>query len=137
MTARDRKIRRIVAVQAKLHQLAQWELMECSAKEHELQERQRRIIESFNDGQGMPALAAQTASRNLRAASVEQGALASAKERLTSRALTEARKLRQAQRASEVADQEALRAQERRLLEDIIDTAAKRPREEAQSYDAN
>lgn len=115
MTARDRKIRRIVAVQAKLHQLAQWELMECSAREHELQERQRRIIESFNDGQGMPALAAQTASRNLRTASVEQGALAGAKERLTSRALAEARKLKQVQRASEAADREALRVLDRHL----------------------
>ena len=131
MTPRERKIRRMVAVQEKLHQLAQWELMDCSAKEHALQERQRRIIEGFNDGNSLSALAAQTASRNLRSASVEQGALAAAKELLTSRALTEAHKLKQVVRASRAADQQALREQEKRLLEDIIETAAKLPREGA------
>lgn len=134
MTPRERKIRRIVAVQEKLHQLAQWELMDCSAKEHVLQERQRRIIEGFNDSNGLSALAAQTASRNLRSASVEQGALAAAKELLTSRALTEGRKLKQVVRASRAADQQALREQEKRLLEEIIETAAKRPREGAQPH---
>ncbi|MEW6645336.1 MAG: hypothetical protein AB1586_32885 [Pseudomonadota bacterium] len=133
MTPRERKIRRIAAVQDKLHQLAQWELMDCSAKEHALQERQRRIIEGFNDSNGLSALAAQTASRNLRSASVEQGALAAAKELLTARALIEARKLKQVVRASRAADRQALREQDKRLLEEIIETAAKRSHEGAQS----
>jgi predicted negative regulator of RcsB-dependent stress response len=95
MTPRDRKIRRIAAVQAKLQRMAEWQLMECQAKEHELQDRQRRIIEGFNEENRLPELAAQTASLNLRAASVEQGVIAKAKERLAAHALTEARKLKQ------------------------------------------
>jgi hypothetical protein len=54
MKARDRKIRRIAAVQARLHRIAEWQLMECQAKEQELQDRERRIIEGFNDEQQMP-----------------------------------------------------------------------------------
>jgi hypothetical protein len=127
MTSRDRKIRRIVAVQAKMHRLAEWELMQCSAKEHDVQERQRRIIEGFNDGNGVPPLAAQTAGQNLRTASVEQGALAKAKERLASHAMTEARKLKQALRMAATAARQAFRDQERRILEDVTETAAKRP----------
>jgi hypothetical protein len=127
MKSRDRKIRRIVAVQAKMHRLAEWELMECSAKEHDVQERQRRIIEGFNDGNGVPPLAAQTAGQNLRTASVEQGALAKAKERLASHAMTEARKLKQALRMAATAARQAFRDQERRILEDVTETAAKRP----------
>jgi hypothetical protein len=129
MKSRDRKIRRIAAVQAKMHRLAEWELMECSAKEHEVQERQRRIIEGFNDGNGVPPLAAQTAGQNLRTASVEQGALAKAKESLASHAMTEARKLKQALRMAATAARQVFREQERRVLEDVTETAAKRPAE--------
>lgn len=110
-----------------MHRLAEWELMECSAKEHDVQERQRRIIEGFNDGNGVPPLAAQTAGQNLRTASVEQGALAKAKERLASHAMTEARKLKQALRMAATAARQAFRDQERRILEDVTETAAKRP----------
>ncbi|MCA6106264.1 hypothetical protein [Bradyrhizobium cenepequi] len=129
MKSRDRKIRRIAAVQAKMHRLAQWELMECNAKEHALQERQRRIIEGFNDGTGVPPLAAQTAGQNLRTASVEQGVLAKAKERLASHAMTEARKLKQVLRMAGTAARLAFREQEKRVLEEITETAAKRPAE--------
>jgi hypothetical protein len=129
MKSRERKIRRIAAVQAKMHRLAQWELMECSAKEHEVQERQRRIIESFNDGNGVPPLAAQTAGQNLRTASVEQGVIAKAKERIASQAMTEARKLKQVLRMAGTAARRAFREQERRVLEEITETAAKRPAE--------
>jgi hypothetical protein len=137
MKSRDRKIRRIAAVQAKLHRLAQWELMECSAKEHELQERQRRIIEGFNDGNGVPPLAAQTAGQNLRTASVEQGVLVKAKERLTSHAMTEARKLKQALRMAGTAARQAFREQERRVLEEVTETAARRSAEKIQSNETS
>jgi hypothetical protein len=137
MKPRDRKIRRIAAVQARMHRLAQWELMECSAKEHELKERQRRIIEGFNGDSGLPELAAQTASRNLRAASVEQGVLAKAKERLASHALTEARKLKQVVRMASALARRALREQDKRLLEEVAETAAGRPRRGVDTDDAN
>ena len=87
MNQRDRKVRRIAAVQARLHRIAEWQLMECQAKEHELHDRQRRIIEGFNDENKLPELVAQAASRNLRAASVEHGVVAKTKERLAARAL--------------------------------------------------
>jgi hypothetical protein len=131
MKSRDRKIRRIAVVQAKLHRIAQWQLMECEAKEHELQERQRRIIEGFNDENRLPELAAQTASRSLRAASVEQGAIARVKERLAAHALAEARKLKQVLRIARTAAGRAFRDQEKRILEDVTETAAKRPAEGA------
>lgn len=131
MRSRDRKIRRIAVVQAKLHRIAQWQLMECEAKEHELQERQRRIIEGFNDENRLPELAAQTASRRLRAASVEQGAIARVKERLAAHALAEARKLKQVLRIARTAAGRAFRDQEKRILEDVTETAAKRPAEGA------
>ncbi|MDI4234864.1 hypothetical protein OZ411_18835 [Bradyrhizobium sp. Arg237L] len=137
MKSRDRKIRRIAAVQAKMHRLAEWELIECRAKEHELQERQRRIIEGFNDGNGVPPLAAQNAGQNLRTASVEQGVLAKAKERLASQAMTEARKLKQVLRMAGTVARQAFREQERRVLEEVTETAAKRPAERMQANETN
>jgi len=129
MKPRDRKIRRIAAVQAKLHRIAEWQLMECLAKEHELQERQRRIIQGFNEESRLPELAAETARRNLRTASVEQGVIAKAKERLTAHALAEARKLKQVLRIARDAAGRAFRDQEKRILDDVTDAAARRPAE--------
>jgi hypothetical protein len=129
MKSRDRKIRRIATVQAQLHRIAQWQLMECEAKDRELQERQRRIIEGFNEEDRLSEMVAQTASRNLRAASVEQGAIARVKERLTAHALAEARKLKQMLRIAGTAAGRAFREQEKRVLEDVTETAASRPAE--------
>jgi hypothetical protein len=129
MTPRDRKIRRIAAVQTKLHRIAEWQLMECQAKEHELQDRQRRIIEGFNEENRLPELAAQTASHNLKAASVEQGVIAKTKQRLAAHALTEARKLKQVLRIARDAASRAFREQEKRILDDVTDAAARRPAE--------
>jgi hypothetical protein len=112
-----------------MHRLAQWELMDYRVKEHELQERQRRIIEGFNETNGVPPLAAQTASQNLRTVSVEQGVLARAKERVASHAMTEARKLKQVLRMAGTIAREAFRERERRVLEDVTETAAKRQAE--------
>lgn len=120
-----------------MHRLAEWELMECRAKEHELQERQRRIIEGFNDANGVPSLAAQNAGQNLRTASVEQGVLAKAKERLASHAMTEARKLKQVLRVAGTVARQAFRERERRVLEEVTEAAAKRPADRMQANETS
>jgi hypothetical protein len=126
MKTRDRKIRRIAAVQTRLHRIAEWQLLECEAKERELLDRERRIIEGFNDEEKLPELAAQTASRTLRATSVEHGIIARAKERLAAHALGEARKLKQALRMAHAAAGRAFRKEEKRILEDEIERVAGR-----------
>lgn len=126
MKQKDRKVRRIAAVQARLHRIAEWQLMECQAKEHELHDRQRRIIEGFNDETKLPELVAQTASRNLRAASVEHGVIARTKERLVARAQEESRKLKQVLRMVHAAAGRAFREEEKRILEDEIDKTVRR-----------
>jgi hypothetical protein len=126
MKAKDRKIRRIAAVQARLHRIAEWQLMECQAKEQQLEERQRRIIEGFNDEAKLLELVAQVASRNLRTASVERGMLAKAKERLTAHARDEARKLKQVLRKVHLAAGRAFRDEEKRMLEDEIEKSVTR-----------
>jgi hypothetical protein len=126
MKTRDRKIRRIAAVQTRLHRIAEWQLLECEAKERELLDRERRIIEGFNDEDKLPELAAQTASRSLRATSVEHGIIARAKGRLAAHALGEARKLKQALKMAHAAAGRALRRDEKRILEDEIERVAGR-----------
>jgi hypothetical protein len=95
--------------------------MECQAKETALDERQRRILEGFNSESILPELMAQTASRNLRSASVEQGVIAKAKERLVAHARDEARKLKQVLRKVHRAAGRAFRDEEKRILEDEIE----------------
>lgn len=127
MKQRDRKVRRIAAVQARLHRIAEWQLMECQARENALKDRERRIIEGFNDEGKMPVLVTQVASRSLKAASVEHGAVARAKERLVAHARDEARKLKQALRMVHAAAGRAFREDEKRILEDEIEKTVTRP----------
>jgi hypothetical protein len=127
MKARDRKIRRIADVQARLHRIAEWQLLECQARENELNDRQRRIIEAFNDEGHLPELAAETASRNLRVTSVEQGTVAKKKGRLAAHALGEARKLKHALRMVQVATSRAFRDDEKRTLEAEVEKTVTRP----------
>ena len=130
MPKRDRKIRRIAAVQARLHRIAEWQLLECQLRENQLEEKQRRIIEDFNDERKLPDLAVQTASQSLRAASIEQGAVAKAKDRLVAHARDEGRKLKHALRMVASAAQRTVRHDEKRVLEDEIEKAVRRMVEE-------
>lgn len=125
MQKRDRKIRRIAAVQARLHRIAEWHLMECQARENELEDKQRRILEAFNDESKLPDLIVQTAGRSLRAASVEQGAVAKVRERLAENARTEGRKLKHVERLVDLAAGRAAREDEKRMLDDEIDKAVR------------
>jgi len=126
MKRQHRKIRRIAAVQQRLHRIAEWQLMQCQAKENELEDRQRRIIERFNDGGALQAALAQVASRNLQAASAERGAVARTRERLAAQARDEARKLKQAQRKVQAAAGHAAREDDKRALETEIERSVAR-----------
>ena len=55
--------------------------------------------------------------------------IAKAKERLTAHALAEARKLKQVLRIARDAAGRAFRDQEKRILDDVTDAAARRPAE--------
>ena len=126
MQKRDRKICRIAAVQARLHRIAEWQLMECQARENQLEEKQRLILEGFNDESKLPDLAVQTASQSLRAASIEQGVVAKTKERLAAHARDEGRKLKHALKMVKSAVGRTVRADEKRVLEDEVDKAVRR-----------
>lgn len=126
MQKRDRKIRRIAAVQARLHRIAEWNLMECQARETELEDKQRRILESFNDETRLQDLLVQIAGKSLRAASVEQGAVAKVKERLAENAQAEGRKLKHVEHLVQQAAGRAAKEDEKRMLDDEIDKAVRR-----------
>ncbi|AXK81721.1 hypothetical protein DW352_15035 [Pseudolabrys taiwanensis] len=126
MKTRDRKIRRIVAVQEQLHRMAEWQLMESQAKERELHDRQLRLIGSFSGEGGLAELVAQVASRSLRVASVEHSVRAEETERHAAVALDEMRKLKHALKMAEVARKRAAHAQEKRVLEDVMGRMALR-----------
>lgn len=126
MKSRERKIRRILAVQTKLHRIAEWNLLEVQAREHQIEQRQQRIIEGFNEESPLPDRMLQTAGRNLKAASVELGGVAKKKERLAQHALAEGRKLKQLLRMARTAAGRVFREEEKRMLEDATDAAAAR-----------
>lgn len=126
MQKRDRKIRRIAAVQARLHRIAEWNLIACKARETELEDKQRRLLEVFNDESSLQNLMVQIAGRSLRAASVEQGAVTKARERLSEYAQTEGRKLKHVERLVQEAEVLAAKEGEKLMRDDEIDKAVQR-----------
>lgn len=126
MRKRDQKIRRIAAVQARLHRIAEWQLMECQAREDALEDKQRRILEAFNDESRLSDLVIPNAGKSLRAASVEQGAVAKIKERLAENARSEGRKLKHVESLVQQASTRAVKDDEKRMLDDEIDSAVRR-----------
>ena len=126
MQKRDRKIRRIAAVQARLHRIAEWNLMECQARETDLEDKQRRILEAFNDESKLHDLLVQVAGKSLRSASVEQGAVAKVKERLAENAQAEGRKLKHVEHLVHQASGRTAKEDEKRMLDDEIDKAVRR-----------
>jgi hypothetical protein len=100
--------------------------MECQARENELEDKQRRILAAFNDESKLPDLMVQTAGQSLRAASVEQGAVAKVRERLADNAQTEGRKLKHVEHLVHLATGRAAREDEKRVLDDEIDNAVRR-----------
>lgn len=133
MQKRDSKIRRIAAVQARLHRIAEWRLMECQARENKLEEKQRIILEGLNDESKFPDLVVQTISQSLRAANIEQGVVTKTKERLAAQARDEGRKLKHAMRMMKSAIGRTVRADEKRVLEDEVDKAVRRSIEGAKA----
>jgi hypothetical protein len=134
MQKRDRKIRRIAAIQARLHRIAEWRLTECRARESELEDKQRRILDAFNDESKLPDLMVQMAGQSLRAVSVEQGAVAKVRERLADSALTEGRKLKHVEHLVHLATARAGKEDEKRMLDDEIDKAVRRPLQNTRSH---
>lgn len=100
--------------------------MECQARENELEDKQRRILEAFNDESKLPDLLIQTAGQNLRTASVEQGAVAKVRERLAENARAEGRKLKHVEHLVHLATGRAAKDDEKRMLDDEIDKAVRR-----------
>ena len=102
--------------------------MECQARENELQDRERRIIEGFNDESKLPVLVTQVASRSSEGG--ERRARCNSQEQRSGWAPTrrdEARKLKQALRMVHAAAGRAFREEEKRILEDEIEKTVTRP----------
>jgi hypothetical protein len=133
MKQKHRKMRRIAAVQEKLQRIAEWQLMECQAKEREAYERQCRLIERLNDSANLPQMAAQTAARHLTATTVEHRVLAEEKARQVSLTLNEARKSKQAQRMANAAASRVDCEEAKCSLEEFIEAAISRSAHEQQS----
>jgi hypothetical protein len=125
MTRKD-KIARIVAVQTQMHRLEEWKLVALKRREDELHDEERSLIGSLNAGEPLHGLFVDAMAKRLTAIGKRADAVTKAKKVQTEIVMSEARKLKQAERMEVAATTVAQREGEKRQLEDTIGDAVLR-----------
>lgn len=124
MADRLKKLRRIQAVQADLHKLAEWRLAVLARKEQELAEDQEALIGTLNSDDSLHGLFVPAMARRLRALAGETEVVRAARETQTERVLEEAKRLKRTERMSDRAAVDHARESEKvelqRLVEGLI-----------------
>lgn len=121
MADRLAKIRRIQAVQAELHRLAEWRLASLARKQEELATEQTVLIASLNDEDQLHGLFVGAMARRLRALAGETERVKVAREAQADRVLDEARRLKQAERMVDRASVDHRREAEKRELQALVE----------------
>jgi len=129
MADRLAKVRRIQAVQAELHRLAEWRLAGLARKQQELAEEQTVLIETLNDEDQLHGLFVGAMARRLRTLAGETERVKVAHEAQTDRVLDEARRLKQAERMVDRVSVDHRRETEKRDLQALVEALLARRRD--------
>lgn len=117
---RTTKLNRIVAVQRQMRQLAEWQLMELQREEDDLQKRHEELIQQLNGSEPLYCLFVEAMARRVTAITKEAAVVRKAKERQADYLQSETRRLKQAERMSEIAMVEERRQEEARLFDQLM-----------------
>jgi uncharacterized coiled-coil protein SlyX len=122
---RLRKARRIMAVQAQLHRLAEWRLAALVREEGELDASQQQLIGTLNEDAALHGLFVDAMARRLRALARETDRVKAAQEEQSRRLLEEAMRLKRAERMADRIGKEERRAGEKRDLQRLLEGIVK------------
>jgi hypothetical protein len=124
MTARARKMQRILAVQQQLHKIAQWRLTDLHTRLEQLTADQRDLIAALNEDEALQGLFIDGMARRLQSLADAASKTAEETQVQSVRLLEQAGRLACAERTAAAADLAALRADERKGLLETIERLA-------------
>jgi hypothetical protein len=121
MADRLHAIKRVLAVQAQLHRLAQWKLAELERREDALQERHESLLRFVDEDGSYAALFGNALMRRLRGISEEKAEVVAAKHEQADKTLEELRRVGRMQRMADELEDEARQERERQELREILE----------------
>jgi hypothetical protein len=125
--ARERKIKRILALQRQLHRLSQWRLGELQRQEDAIQGKQRDLIGALNDDGRLQGLFVAAMAKRLSSLADEETRLAGLKKVQKEDVWAHARRVRQSERLADLLAVTRRRDTEKKERDDISERAATRP----------
>lgn len=125
--ARERKIKRILALQEQLHKLSQWRLGELQRQEDTLQDKQRDLIGALNEDGRLQGLFVGAMAKRLSSLADEEMRVAGLKRVQKEDVWAHARRVRQSERLVEAAAVVRRRDNEKKELDDLSERIATRP----------
>ena len=125
--ARERKIKRILALQRQLHRLSQWRLGELQRQEDAIQGKQRDLIGALNDDGRLQGLFVAAMAKRLSSLADEETRLAGLKKVQKEDVWAHARRVRQSERLADLLAVTRRRDTEKKERDDISERAAARP----------
>ena len=122
MDRRLKKMARIIAVQERLHQLAELKVAALDREKTELESGEESLIQALNHDDGLQGLFIEAMARRLAVLARDRERVGRALETETGRMFAEALRLKQMERMSEKVRQDYLRELWKRGFEDLLDT---------------
>ncbi|MBK1622015.1 hypothetical protein [Afifella marina] len=125
MKDRSKKIERILQVQKKMHEVAEWELADISRQGSALDQERRALIEALNDDDTFHGLFVDAKVKRLSRLSSEADQLARRQAEQTAQVLAQARRLKTTERLSGKLERESRKAEERRSFQLLLEAFAR------------
>ena len=124
MDHRLKKIERILAVQERLHQLAEWKLARLDREGAELKSGQESLVDALNKDETFHGLFVDAMARRLNALAKESERVSRAREAQSRRLSEEGLRLRRTERITERVRREYLKSLGKRGFEELLDLIA-------------
>jgi hypothetical protein len=129
MTQRVRKLRRIVAVQEKLHRLEEFRLAELRRQSDDLRRDEESLVAALNDDETFAGLFVDAMASQLKRLARESVRVAAAEARQSARVQDAALRLKRTERFTRRAGTEERRTDEKQAFRELLDGLPGAPRD--------
>jgi len=125
MRDRLKKVERVLAVQAQLHKLAQWQMAALEREKVELADGQASLLSALNADNQLHGLFVEAMTRRLTALAREADRIERARRVMEQTLSEEALKLKRTERMTDRVRREHASGRDKRLFQDLLENLAK------------
>lgn len=126
MDQRLKKVERILIVQRRLHQIAEWKLAGIDRERAELQSGRESLVEALNQDRQIHGLFVEAMARRLKALAIETDRVNRERALQEKRLLEEGLRLKRTERMTEKVKRELVKSLWKRGFDDLLDTLGRK-----------